>query len=107
MRARPSEEDLLQVLACEFEKRPSAPTIDDIAPLVVAQRRLDGELALEFPLAARETVVAFAAAERQCCAGIDWRVEAEPVVTLRITTNDAALDVLTQMFSSLTNSNSQ
>jgi hypothetical protein len=90
-------DDLLTVLACEFEKRPQAPTIFDVAPLFVEMYRADGAVLARFPAGARDTVEAFAAAERQCCAGIGWEVETDSVVTLRVTANEAALDVIEQM----------
>ena len=44
-----------------------------------------------------DLVEEFATAEQQCCAGIGWEVIDGPVVTLQITANEAALDVLETM----------
>jgi hypothetical protein len=91
-------EDLLEVVGCEIERRPAeAPALYDLAPLALRRTRAVGALTVEFPADALLTVEAFAAAERQCCAGIGWAVESGPAVTLRITTNDAALDAIEAM----------
>jgi hypothetical protein len=91
-------EDVRQVIGCELNKRPDAPTIDDLAPLVLSVTRSERELAVAFPASAREQVEAFAAAERVCCAGIDWRVEAGSRATLRIGADELVIDAISQMF---------
>ena len=53
---------------------------------------------VEFSGEARATVEEFAAAERLCCAGIGWEVEIGATVTLRISANEPALDVLESMW---------
>jgi hypothetical protein len=95
------QEDLLDVLACEIEARPDAPTIFQVAPLAQTIERRDGALAVGFPLEARRLVESFAAAERLCCTGIGWEVTAGPQVTLRISANDPALDVLESMWKTI------
>lgn len=93
-----AREDPLEVIGCEIARRPAeAPALYDLAPLALRSTRSPGALIVEFPAAALATVEAFAAAERQCCASIGWTVESDPVVTLRITTNDAALDAIEAM----------
>jgi hypothetical protein len=92
------DEDVLLVIGCELDKRPPAPGIDELAPLVARVVRSASELAIDFPIHARETVEAFAAAERQCCANIGWKVDAGSVVTLRIAADDLTLDAISQMF---------
>lgn len=95
---RIATEDILQVIGCELDKRPIAPGIDDLTPLIMRVSRSSSELAVEFPAHARETVEAFAAAERLCCANIGWQVDAGSVVTLRIATDELTLDAISQMF---------
>ncbi len=98
MRNIPSE-DLLQVVGCEIDQRPTdAPGIDEIAALVLGGSRVPGALSVRFPADARATVEAFAAAERQCCGGIGWLVEGGTDATLTISTNDTALDAIETMF---------
>lgn len=92
------DEDILQVIGCELDKRPPAPGIDDLAPLVANVIRSSSELTVEFPAHVRETVEAFAAAERHCCANIGWQVDAGSVVTLRIAADELTLDAISQMF---------
>jgi hypothetical protein len=93
-------EDVLQVIGCELGKRPAAPTIDELAPLVLGVTRSSGELEVRFPAAARQSVEAFAAAERLCCAGIDWQVKVGQDVTLQIGSDELVLDAIAQMFPS-------
>ncbi len=91
--------DLLPVIGCEIEKRPAgAPSIDDLAAIVLDVTRDEGALAISFPGGARATVEAFAAAERHCCGGMGWQVLTGDGVTLRITAGPKALDAMTQMF---------
>jgi hypothetical protein len=91
-------EDLLSVVACDIDARPQAPTVTDLAPLILGYTRSDGALNVRFPADALATVEAFAAAERQCCADIGWEVASGREVTLTVTTNAAALDVIESMF---------
>lgn len=91
-------EDLLTVIGCEIERRPDAPTLVDIEPLATSVRRAAGTLVIEFTEGALGLVEAFAAAERQCCSGLGWSVEAGPPVTLRISAPQAALDTMQKMF---------
>jgi hypothetical protein len=94
-----AREDLLEVIGCEIDRRPAeAPALYDLAPLVQRRTRVSGALLVEFANDAQPTVEAFAAAERQCCASIGWTVEPGDVVTLRIMTNDVALDAIEVMF---------
>jgi hypothetical protein len=95
-----ADEDVLQVIGCELDKRPAAPTVDELAPLVLGVTRSSGELAVQFPATARQAIEAFAAAERMCCAGINWQVEGGSATTLRIGADELVLDAITQMFPS-------
>lgn len=93
-----ADEDILQVIGCELDKRPNAPGIDALAPLIVKVIRSSSKLAIEFPVSARWTVEAFADAERHCCSNIGWEVDAGSVVTLRIAADELTLDAISQMF---------
>ena len=93
-----ADEDFLQVIGCELDKRPPAPGIDALAPLVAKMSRSSSELTVEFPASALKTVEAFAAAERHCCANIGWQVVAGSVVTLQIAADELTLDAIAQMF---------
>jgi hypothetical protein len=92
--------DLLAVLACEIERRPRAPGIGELAPHVREVAREPGALAVRFAPEARAVVEAFAAAERECCAGIGWQLSEGPEVVLRVEAGAAALDALADMFRS-------
>jgi hypothetical protein len=93
-----ADEDVLQVIGCEIDKRPAAPGIDDLSTLVARVTRSSRELTVEFPAQARETVEAFADAERHCCSNIGWSVDVGSLVTLRIAADELALDAISQMF---------
>ena len=91
-------EDLLDVVACEIDRRPAAPVFADLKPHVVGFSREPEVLTISFAPEARETLEAFAEAERQCCAGIGWFVSDGPQVSLRIEAGPDALDALAMMF---------
>lgn len=95
---RIADEHVLHVIGCELDKRPQAPTISDLAPLVRSATRSPREYAVQFPAEAREAVEAFVAAERMCCAGIDWAVDVGRGVTLRIGADESVIDAISQMF---------
>lgn len=95
---RVPESDILAVVGCQIDRRPVAPSVGEIASLVLASNREEGRLRLEFPRDARERVEAFAAAERVCCPGITWQVERGPTVRLWVTAAEAALDVIAAAF---------
>jgi hypothetical protein len=92
-------DDALDVLSCVIDVRPAgAPTSDDLAPALRGLRREGATLALEFDPAAAETVVAFAAAEQRCCAGIGWEVEHGARLILHVRATPAQLDQLAQLW---------
>ena len=95
--------DVVQVLRCEIDQRPiRAPGIDDLARRLVGTSRGAASLDLVFPASARDMVEAFVAAERRCCPGIGWQVEAgSDVVNLRIAADSVALDVMSKMFGNI------
>jgi DNA-binding transcriptional MerR regulator len=100
-RDRIAPEDVLEALACEIDERPAgAPALDDLAPSLRGMRREPGALVVEFDPVAADTVEAFAAAERRCCAGIRWDVERGPTISLRITATAAQLDALAGLWPS-------
>jgi hypothetical protein len=91
--------DLLSVLSCEIDARPSgAPTLDEILPMLRNVQREPKALVIEFDSASSPIVEAFAAAERQCCSAIGWEVGGLRAATLRITAEPAQLDVLEGVF---------
>ncbi len=90
-------EYLLDVVACEIGRRPEAPVFADLEPHVVGFSRQAEGLTISFAPEARETLKAFAEAERQCCAGIGWTVSEGPDVALRIEAGPAQLDAFAAM----------
>ena len=98
-----SREDLLEVVGCEIERRPDAPGIDQIAAVLLRFERDGDALNVTFPAGAREDVEAFAAAERQCCGGIDWAVSSGARVNLRINGSRAAIDVIEALLAGQSN----
>lgn len=97
MKSLPAEH-LLDVVACEIDRRPKAPAVADLEPHLVGVSRQPEALTVSFAPEARETLEAFVAAERQCCAGIGWFVSDGPEVELRIEAGAEALDALATLF---------
>lgn len=89
-------EDLLTVIGCEIDKRPDAPTIADLAPLVTGMTRTGDGLTVTCAGGSLQQIEAFAAAERQCCGAIGWAVAGTPSVTLTISAPAPTLDLLEQ-----------
>jgi hypothetical protein len=84
--------EILEVLNCEIGVRPSeAPGIPQLLPHVLSVSRQNGELLVDFAATASRALETFVAAERLCCAGIDWRIEREPGPRLRIIASEAQL----------------
>ena len=96
----PRREDLIDVIQCEIDRRPEAPVIADLEPHFVGLSRQPEMLTVSFAAEARETLEAFVAAERQCCAGVGWSVSDGPQVMLRIEAGPAALDAFAMLFES-------
>jgi hypothetical protein len=92
---------VLAVLGCEIDQRPPAPGIDDLAEHIRGVTRGSGHIAVTFGPEALAQVEAFAAAERQCCAGIGWDVSSGDPVVLRISADAASLSAMERMFSDL------
>ena len=92
------DDDALDVLACEWQKRPrGAPSFDDLALLLRAVERAGDTLVLRYAPGALAQVEALAAAERLCCSAIGFSVEPEPAPTLRIRATAAQLDIFEVM----------
>jgi hypothetical protein len=70
------DEATLGALACDLRLRPrGAPHFGDLAGALREVRREDGWLVVEYDPAAAPALAALVAAERACCAGIDWRAD--------------------------------
>jgi hypothetical protein len=94
-------DDALDVLVCEYQKRPQgAPSFDDLQHAVRRVRREQGVLAVEYDPAVAAALEELAAAERLCCPSIGFDVTPAPMPTLRITARPAQLDVFEQFLSS-------
>src|SRR5688572_30494039 len=89
-----SLDEELDILACEYEKRPrNAPSFDDLQDAVRNVRREDGVLVIEYDPARAAAVEELVAAERLCCATIGFELTDAPVFALRIQARPAQLDV--------------
>lgn len=91
-------EDLLDVVGCELDKRPDAPGVDVLEPYLLGVSRGEDALTVRFEADALETLEAFVEAERHCCAGLGWTVEGGPEAVLRIEAGPAALDAMMTVF---------
>jgi hypothetical protein len=96
---RVADDDLLTMIGCRIDRRPEAPGIDAIQPLVRSARREREALIVDFATDARPLVEAFAAAERVCCQDIGWDVRsAGASVILRITGPPEVIDAMATFF---------
>ena len=94
-------DDTLDVLACEFTKRPKgAPSFSHLQGAVRTVQREDGALTVAFDPATGGAVEELAAAERLCCPTIGFDVSHTPAPTLRITATPAQLDIFQQFLTS-------
>lgn len=93
-----SWDDMIELLACDVERRPRAPDASDLAPHITGVSREASALAVTFAPEAGEMLEAFVEAERQCCARIGWSVREVPEPQLRIEAGAAALDALSALF---------
>ena len=93
------DEELLEVLACDFRARPrGAPTVFDVLPAVRGIERAAHTLSVVFDPADADTVSKYVAAERLCCRDIGWELDHEPALRLRISAKPGQLDILEQLF---------
>jgi hypothetical protein len=94
-------QDEIEVLACDWQARPKdAPAIGKLAQLARGAERRDGELLVMFDASATQDVERFAAAERQCCATIQWEARtAGDWIELSVRGSPEQLAVLDRLFS--------
>lgn len=81
--------ETLELLQCDIDSRPEAPTIDDLAPGVKSITVAGDRLVIGFEPSAAESVAAFAAAECVCCGGLAWQVEQTDVALMLAITGTA------------------
>jgi hypothetical protein len=85
----------LDVLSCEWAKRPrGAATFGDLAPALRGLRREGEVLVAEYEPGAAGRLAEVVAAERLCCAGIEWAAEG---ARLTVRATPAQLDVLAEL----------
>jgi hypothetical protein len=101
----PYDAGALATLACDLGARPQgAPHFGEVAGAVLAVRREEGALVVDYAPQAGDTLAAIVAAERACCATLGWRLErvedgpAGPVVRLWVEATPAQLDALAPAF---------
>lgn len=100
---RELDRDVLEALSCDIGARPrGAPTLDDIQPHVRGTRMQPRRLVVAFEPEHRALMEAYAAAERACCAAIDWEVALDRA-ELHVRAEPAALKVLETLFSGAAN----
>ena len=88
----------LDVLACEYDKRPKgAPSFFDLQPSIQAARREGDVLRIDFDPAAMLDVRQLVEAERLCCADIGWELQQSPSLTLTIRASPAQLAIFEQV----------
>lgn len=93
--------EAIEILQCEIDARPAAPTLDDLAPHLRSMDLETGRLVARFDPAAQAAVAAFAAAECLCCSGLGWEVSREPgTAVLSVTGTPQQLAALRRAFGS-------
>ncbi len=94
-------DDALDVLACEYERRPKgAPSFFDLQGAIRQVQREDDALVVDFDTHEAARVEQLVAAERLCCPGIGWELEQTPAPRLRIRAAPAQLAVFEQFLTS-------
>ena len=89
--------DALDVLACEYERRPKdAPSFFDLQHAIRSVRREAGALVVDFEPTFADAVERLVAAERLCCPTIGWDLATMPAPRLRISAQPAQLEVFEQ-----------
>ena len=92
-------EDIIEILDCDLEARPTAaPGIDSLLPHVRGVARSTVALTVEFDERVTDTLTKFVEAERLCCAGIAWEIEHGQSLRLRITANEAQLRAIESLW---------
>ena len=90
--------EILEVLACDLSVRPAgAPGPAELAPFVTGRSRESGAVTYHFRAEGLAAFEAFAAAERLCCAGLTWTIDAARGA-LVIEAEPGQLDALERMF---------
>ena len=69
------EEDIIEVLGCNFDARPDGPGREALAPFINRVLQASTTLTIEFDPAGREVAEAFVRAERVCCSNVDWKLQ--------------------------------
>jgi DNA-binding transcriptional MerR regulator len=67
-------DETLDVLQCDIESRPNAPTADDLAQYLLGAQIDGSTLHVRFRKDGETAVREFAAAECVCCGGLGWKV---------------------------------
>jgi hypothetical protein len=88
------DEDLIEVLACEIDERPTAPGPQELSRFIRSASIGPEALVLGLDEAGKDVADAFVAAEQVCCADIGWSLESSPALSLRITATAPQLKVL-------------
>ncbi len=92
-----ADDDALQVLACEIDKRPQgAPSFFDVAGALCGVRREGDTLIARYDAKVKDRVEQLVAAERQCCPEIAWELVYGRTVEVHIRATPAQLDVFEQ-----------
>jgi hypothetical protein len=87
--------EIRRVLSCDLGLRPAgAPHFGDLARALRAVRREGDRLVVEYDPGVVASVAALVAAERACCAGIEWDADGG---TLLVRAAPEQLDVLEQV----------
>jgi len=95
-------DDVLDVLACDWQQRPKgAPSFFDLQGAVQDVRREPEALVIRFDPAHAAEVEALVAAERQCCTSIGWQLESGAALELRISGTEAQLDIFQSFLTTL------
>lgn len=90
-------DDALNVLACEYDKRPKgAPSFFDLQQSIQTVRREGESLRVDFDPAASAAVEQLIEAERLCCTDIGWDLQQSPALTLTIRATPAQLAIFEQ-----------
>ena len=88
------DQELIEVLSCDIEGRPSAPGPEALAPFVQSASHSPTAITIDLDEAGRQTAEAFVAAEQVCCSNIGWQLEDAPRFRLRITAEPPQLAAL-------------
>jgi hypothetical protein len=85
------------LLACDIASRPEAPGIDAVLAFVREVVRDGDAVAVDFDHRGAETVRAFVAAERACCAQLGWFLDDSSGLRLTVTGTSGQVDLIGTM----------